>query len=166
MGFESKRWPAAEKVPISELSFILLNQKETQKDKEDIKCSICGSNKHIPSMCLNNNSKVFQEKEEVKEKKAPEIYKLIVNLSPTLVKLSNLPAATQRNELHALLREKGIMYDTVKMVHDKINPTEFKGVVYIDLPTKEAADKLVSIFNGMKMDIQIVSAQIVEDKYK
>ncbi|KAI5187768.1 hypothetical protein NEHOM01_2355 [Nematocida homosporus] len=158
MKFEDKSEPA-KKIPIPDLEFEL-KLVTGQKKKAQELCHICKKDKHLPSMCPQKPVKPQAEEKSV------ETYNVNVILSPTTVKLMNIPTDTSRGQLREILRDAGIIYESLHMVGDKNNRETFifKGLVYIELPTKEEAERCLKLFDGLRMDIQIVSAMVVESR--
>ncbi|KAI5171613.1 hypothetical protein NEFER03_0935 [Nematocida sp. LUAm3] len=132
----------------------------SQDKKRDEMCPICAKETHLPSMCPEKKK---EEKTQKKEENGG-IYKLGVNLTPTTVRLTNIPLETQRSDVIEHLKTHFILFDKVTMVYDKATREEFIGIVYIELPTKEEAEKCVKCFDGMRLGVQVVGAMISDER--
>lgn len=133
--------------------------KEEKKNKqtESTLCSICKKGAHLLSICP-------ERKTEKTEKKEESIYVPSFKFTPTTVKLTNVPLDTTRAQVRETLLSNNIQYDILTLLTDKIDREEFKGIIYIELPTEGVAEKCVELFDRMKMGVQIVGASIVESK--
>ncbi|EHY64894.1 hypothetical protein NEAUS04_1914 [Nematocida ausubeli] len=134
-------------------------KKESKNKVEDVLCSICKKEDHLPAMCP-------ERKVEVKEKKEDNIYTPMFQFTPTTVRLTNVPVDTVKGEIREILISNNVQYDLLIMVTDKQNREDFKGTVYIELPTEGMADRCVALFDRMKMGVQIVSACTVEGRQR
>lgn len=134
-----------------------LKQGVTQKKTTEL-CTVCQKDRHLPSACPERPVR------QAPETKQPLLYRVETLLSPTTVKVVNLPFTLQKHDIRELLRAHQVKYDGINMVHSKLNREEFKGIVYLELPTKEEAAKCVSALDGLRMDVQVVSAMVVEGR--
>ncbi|OAG28813.1 hypothetical protein NEDG_00952 [Nematocida displodere] len=146
------------KNPLNNIQFKLKATTKQKKKAENVLCVHCKKEKHLPSMCPE------KPQSAVKAADTTNIYKCTVVLSPTTIKLINIPTTVTRDEMKGLLIQKGVHYDSINLLYDKINREEFKGVIYIELPTKDEAEKCMSIFDGMRMGIQIISGVVLEPR--
>ncbi|KAI5191633.1 hypothetical protein NECID01_1544 [Nematocida sp. AWRm77] len=135
-------------------------------------CGVCSRKGHLSSVCPERAETAKAEKEE------PAIYRVGSLLSPTTVKVMNLPTTLEKYQLRDILKEHGIRYDSMNMVHTnkfqnaprpdtlqaRQEKEEFKGIVYLHLPTKEEGSKCIAVLDGMRMDVQVVSAMVVENR--
>jgi len=144
------------KIPNAEFK---LKEAGSAKKKAEL-CTICKKDKHALSACPQ------REVKKVQELPAQNLYKLDLVFTPTTVRLQNLPSDLQRQTLREILKKHDVKHDGVHMVYDKINREEFKGVVYIDLPTEKEGEKCIRAFDGLKMDVLIVNAETVEVRQK
>lgn len=147
-----------QKIPASNTRFYYKEESKNKKAEETL-CVICKKEKHIPSLCP-------EKKLEKKETKDPGIYQLDIELNPTTIKLTNLPTDIQRADIKDILVENNITFDSIMMICDKVNRTDFKGIVYLELPTDTLAEKCLSVFDRRKMGVQIVSAMVVETRQR
>lgn len=145
-------WEPAQK---NELASAKLVKKDASKKTQSTLCGFCKKEGHASVTCPER-----PKKEAAVQPKAPSIYKPSFVLSPTSVKLINVPSNTQRKDLRTVLDTHKILYDMILMIYDKARTEEFKGIVYIDHPTREEAEKCLQAFNRLKMGVQIVSAMI------
>ncbi|KAI5180167.1 hypothetical protein NEOKW01_0496 [Nematocida sp. AWRm80] len=148
---------SSEKTVFNDLEFKLNNYIKQKKKPIEI-CSVCKKEKHLPSSCPERRIKPVKTEKKIIQ------YKSDFNLSPTTVKLMNVPNGTTQQNIRERLNQCKVEYDMVVMVHDKINREIFTGIVYIELPTLEYAQKCIAAFNNYRMDIQIVSAEIVQER--
>lgn len=147
-----------QKIPAANTRFYYKEESKNKKPEEML-CTICKKSKHIPSLCP-------EKKMEKKEAKDSGIYQLSIDLNPTTIKLTNVPTDTERSSIRDILMTNSVIYDSIMMVCDKVNKNEFKGIVYIELPTDTIAEKCLSIFDRRKMGVQIVSAMVVETRQR
>lgn len=147
-----------QKIPVSNTRFYYKEESKNKKSEESL-CQICRKGKHIPALCPEK----IVEKKEVKD---PGMYHLSIDLNPTTIKLTNIPTDTERAEIREILLSNNITYDSIMMICDKVNRTDFKGIVYIELPTEAIAEKCLSVFDRRKMGVQIVSAMTVETRQR
>lgn len=147
------------KNPIENLVFKLKSGAPGKKQRASTLCDICKEGKHLPSMCPKR-----PVAREAQEKTKSHIYRVELVLSPTSVRLANIPKEMGRQDIRELLEKHGLKYDTVSLVHDKGDTAEFKGIVFINYPTREEAEKCVDKIDGVRLGIQIVSASIVESQ--
>lgn len=145
-------WEPAQK---NELTSATLVRKDVSKKTQSVLCCACKKEGHILAACPGR-----PKREDAVHPQAPSIYKPSFVLSPTSVKLINVPSNTQRKDLRVVLDTHKILFDAILMIYDKTKTEEFKGIVYIDHPTREEAEKSLQAFNRMKMGVQIVSAMI------
>ncbi|KAI5192801.1 hypothetical protein NEMIN01_2224 [Nematocida minor] len=146
----------SQKILTANTRFYYREESKNEKPEEHL-CTICKKESHLPSQCP-------EKKVEQKAKEEPALYQPSFVFTPTSVKLSNIPLETEKHQIREILRNNNIHTDHVLMVYDKIKREEFKGIIYMELPTLELAEKCVDLFDGMKMGVQIVSATTVENR--
>ncbi|OAG31286.1 hypothetical protein NEIG_02371 [Nematocida sp. ERTm5] len=148
----------AQRLPLNNDRFYY--KEESKNKKDETLCTICKKSVHFPAICPEKIKKKQEKPEE------STIYTPIFNFTPTTVKLTNVPVETIRSDIKDFLIRKNIQFDAIIMVTDKANREDFKGTIYIELPTESIAEKCVAVFDRMKMGVQIISATTVEGRQK
>lgn len=154
--------PDPEEEPSTKLALEGLVFKHRERTREDAKkkavvvCSNCQEEGHPSYKCTRR-----VEKREAPEQ-ASNVYSVRSILTPTSIRIINVPKETQKYEMRELLDHKfRLRFDMFNFVNDKITG-EFRGVVFVNFPTVEEAEKAVDLIDGHRMDVNVLSAEVVD----
>ncbi|KAH9385224.1 uncharacterized protein NEMAJ01_0120 [Nematocida major] len=152
---------ASQVLPLNSDKFFYKEEKKNRAT-EDALCSICKKAQHLPSVCPEKQTAPAGKPE------TSGIYIPSFQFTPTTVRLTNVPTDIPKDQVREHIRERmltnNVQYDILSLLTDKQYREEFKGIVYIELPTAEIAERCLALFDGMKMGVQIISAVTVESR--